>query len=144
MVCLPEMTATVPAYYEDTYLSESICELCVEIGEDYNICPELIMSIIEHESSGRSDARNGNCVGLMQVNEIYHGAGADLTDPETNIEIGTAYLAELFEESQDVGLVLMRYNGVSKAYEYSEQGIITDYAANVLERSEELEHARGK
>ena len=41
-----------------TYLSEEIQESCVKYGEEYGICPELLVAIIERESSGRPDAES--------------------------------------------------------------------------------------
>lgn len=139
MVFLPPLIATVPAYYEDTYIKTEYVETCVQIGEKYGICPELLMAIIERESSGRADARNGDCVGLMQINEAYHGNGQDLTDPEINIETGAAYLAELAAEYEDVAVVLGKYHGESRA-----EIRISNYTTGILERSEELERAHGK
>lgn len=130
--------------YEETYIKAQYVETCVQMGEEYAVCPELLMAIIEHESSGQKDARNGPCVGLMQLNEKYHGIGEDLTDPETNIRIGAAYIAELAEEYGDIGLVLMKYHGEKNAKQKAEKGILSDYAAGILERSEELERAHGK
>lgn len=139
MLMLPEMTATVPPYYEDTYIKAEYQEICEEVGEEYCICPELLMAIIERESSGRPEARNGACVGLMQVNENYHGDGADLTDPATNIEVGAAYLMELVAEYEDIGVVLGKFHGESKA-----EIQISNYTVGILERSEELERAHKK
>lgn len=139
MLMLPEIVATVPAYYEDTYIKAEYVEICEEVGEEYCICPELLMAIIERESSGRADARNGACVGLMQVNENYHGDGADLTDPATNIEIGAAYLVELAGEYGDVAVALGRFHGESKA-----EIEISNYTIGILERSEEIERSHGK
>lgn len=56
----------------DTYLSEEIQEYCVEIGEEYGICPELLMAIIETESRGQTYAENGSCKGLMQISVKWH------------------------------------------------------------------------
>lgn len=42
-----------------TYISEDAQEACVKYGEEYGICPELLMAIIERESAGQADAENG-------------------------------------------------------------------------------------
>ena len=129
----------------------------VEIGEKYNICPELIQAIIERESSYDPYAKNGNCIGLMQVSEKWHTdrmeelGVTDLYDPYSNILVGTDYLAELFNEAiesgrgDDLYYVLMRYNlKISTANRLWEAGDYTDYAIGVAERSAELEREHGE
>lgn len=135
----------VTAQDNDTYISEEIQEACIKYGEEYGICPELLMAMIEKESSGNPDAKNGSCVGLMQVNKAFHKERMerlgvdDLTDIDENIHVGTDYLYELFVEYEDCGLVLDTYNGNSKAEYYAQNGILSSYAKKILERSAELE-----
>ena len=46
---------------------------CEEIGAMYNICPELLEAIIEHESSGNPNAVGADGdIGLMQVVPKWH------------------------------------------------------------------------
>ena len=136
---------------EDTYLSEDIQETCIKYGEEYGICPELLMAIIEHESSGNPEAQNGDCKGLMQINESYHSdrmESLEITDiysVDGNIHLGADYLAELFSENDDLYLVLMCYNmGTGKAQELYELGKYSRYALSVSARSEQLERIHGK
>lgn len=140
----------VQAKDNDTYIKPEYQEYCEIIGEEYNVCPELLMAIIERESSGKSDANNCGCIGLMQIYEKYHKdrmnrlGVSDLKDPYGNILVGTDYLMELADKYEDVGLVLMKYNGDSKANTYWEAGELSEYAAGILERSAELERVRNK
>ena len=126
-----------------------------EVCEERNICPELVEAIIERESSWRPDVRNGECVGLMQINPKYQEerlekfglVAADLADPYDNILVGTDYLLELFEKYEDVYAVLMFYNaGYSQKYGLGawEDGRYSNYAVEVSERSAELERMNGK
>lgn len=126
-----------------------------EVCEERNICPELVQAVIERESSWKPDARNGDCIGLMQINpeyqqermEKYGITVADLTDPYDNILIGVDYLRELFEKYEDVYAVLMFYNaGCSDNYGLGawKDGRYSDYAVEVAERSAELERIHGK
>ena len=46
---------------EDTYISNTATEACIEYGSKYDICPELLMAIIEKESRGIPKAENGSC-----------------------------------------------------------------------------------
>ena len=149
LIVASNITFTVNAQPQDTYLSEEIQEYCVEIGKEYGICPELLMAIIERESMGKEDAENNGCIGLMQINEKWHKDRMknlmldDLYDSYSNILIGADYLMELAVEYGDIGLVLMKYNGFSKAEEYYEQGKLSNYAEKILERSAEIERAKG-
>lgn len=144
------MTATVPAYYEDTYLKAEYVTICEEVGEDYGICPELLMALIERESSGNPEAENGSCKGLCQISERWHKSRMeklgidDIYDPESNIRLCADYLTEIGAEYEDIGLALMIYSGKSDAMEIAERGELTYYAEWILERSAELELVHGK
>lgn len=134
----------------DTYISKEYQGYIEEISEQYNVCPELIMAIVETESSGKPDAKNGDCKGLMQVSERWHKdrmerlGVTDLYDPYSNILVGVDYFMELAERYEDLPLVLMIYNGSSDAFERSESCNYTDYANKIMNRSIELERLHGK
>jgi soluble lytic murein transglycosylase-like protein len=108
------------------------------------------MSIAEHESGGNQYAENGSCKGLMQVSVRWHAdrmeklGVADIYDEYGNILVATDYISELREDYEEVSYVLDVYNGNSKATYNYENGILSVYAENVLERSAELERLRGK
>lgn len=148
LVVLPNIK--VYAHSNDTYLNKDIQKYCKEIGGKYGVCEELLLAMIETESAGVSDAENNGCKGLMQVCERYHKDRmdnlmvTDIYDEYSNILVATDYLMELADEYGDIGLVLMKYNGFSKAEEYYEQGKLSNYAEEILERSEELERLHGK
>ena len=135
---------------EPTHISVEAQVSCYEYGEMYDICPELLMAMIEAESSGNPKAENGDCKGLMQISEKWHTGrmeeiGADdIFSESDNIHIGANYLHELFNRYEDVALVLMVYNGESDAVEKAENGYISDYARKILDRSAELERWKGK
>lgn len=145
MVVLPQMTALVPPYYQETYLSAEIVGYCQEVGTEYDICPELLMALIEKESSGHADAQNGSCKGLCQISEKWHRDRMeklgidDIYDPEGNIRLCADYLVELGAEYQDIAIVLGYYHG-----EKNPEIKISNYTVSILERSEELELAHGK
>ena len=134
----------------DTYIAAEYQDYCEEIGEMYCVCPELLMAMIETESSGNPDAVNGGCVGLMQVYEKYHKdrmdklGVVDIYDPYGNILVATDYLMELAWKYEDLGYVLDIYNGNSKAKYNAESGILSEYARKIIERSAELERVRSK
>lgn len=135
---------------QDTYICDEYLEYIDEISEQYRICPEFIMAIIERESSGRADAENGSCKGLMQVSKKWHKdrmeklGVTDLLDPYSNILVGTDYLAELVKKYGDPAMVLMSYNGSSDAEERWKTGNYTKYAITIMSRAEELERLHEK
>ena len=142
-------TIRLSAGDRECVLSEDVQGYCQEIGEMYGICPELLMAIIEAESSGNQYAENGSCKGLMQVSVRWHAdrmeklGVTDIYDEYGNILVATDYIAELREDYEEVSYVLDVYNGNSKATHNYENGILSVYAKSVLERSAELERLRG-
>lgn len=134
----------------DTFISPECVAYCEEIGGQYAICPELLMAIMESESSGNPKAQNGNCKGLMQINVIYHKSRmerlgvSDIYDARGNILLAADYLAELFREHGDIGTVLMLYNGSKNALERGAQANYTEYAKKIMARSEQLERLHQK
>lgn len=122
---------------KDTYIDTEYQNICYEIGEIYGICPEVLMAIIEVESSGNIDAKNGNCYGLTQINgEVW---GYEYTTAYEQIEKCAEILLSYSEDCEEISHALSRYNGVKNASELCEQGKMSKYAKKVLERSAVLE-----
>lgn len=139
------------------YLSENkvvvppeIEELCIEIGKENQICPELLTAICWKESWFKADAvsASGSCIGLMQINRGCHRKRmdrlgvTDLYDPEQNIRTGADYLKELFIQYGDTATCLELYNGDSTAA--SDQERTSGYARKIIEVSRALERAHWK
>ena len=146
LVLTPVTTASAE---NDTWISEKAQEQCITYGEEYGICPELLMAIIEQESSGQAYAENGSCKGLMQVSEKWHKDRMErlgVTDIfEGNVLVGTDYLSELFAENDDLYWVLMAYNGgIDYANRMYEAEKYSNYAVSIANRSAELERLLGK
>lgn len=137
---------------EKNYLAEEeVMAISEKVGARYGICPEFLTAIAFYESSYCPEARNGNCIGLMQVNPKWHEdriaqyGARNLYDPYQNMLIAGDYLLELFEEHEDPGMVLMTYNGDSKADDYwNGTAELSEYASKILELSAELEREHGK
>ena len=123
----------------------SWCDYIEILCQERSMCPELVQAIIEAESAWDSEARNGDCVGLMQISERWHQdrmerlGVEELTDPYDNILVGVDYLDELIHRYGDQAMVLMVYNGDSRAKEFWKSGRMSEYARKILERAEELE-----
>ena len=151
IMCMALCTHTLAGVKsQDTWISNVAQKACVDYGNEYGICPELIMSIIETESSGNPNAKNGTCTGLMQVSSRWHAdrmkrlGVRSLYDERGNVRVGTDYLAELIGEHGDVATALMVYHGESDALSKAENGIVSSYASKILERSAELERLHNK
>lgn len=116
-----------------------------EICASYGVDPYLVQSIVYHESRYNPKAKNGACVGLMQVSTRWHSGRAEklgitnFYDPYSNIRLGVDYIAELFTQTSDPAHVLMIYNmGHSKATELYKSGVVSKYAKSVIARADSL------
>ena len=135
-----------------TGIPQQIYEQAEVIGHELNICPELLLAIAETESRFQADAENGSCKGLMQVSVKFHeerftdmGWTADeWNNSYKNMYVAASYLAELFEQYEDVGVVLGVYHGERNAVSRGEKGLLSSYVTEILERSEELERLANK
>jgi soluble lytic murein transglycosylase-like protein len=114
-----------------------------DITSKYNMDPELIMSVIQQESEYNPRAKNGNCLGLMQVSSYWHKERVaklgvtDFYDPYSNILIGVDYLSELYSQYKDMRLVLMLYNMEhNTALRMYRNGQISYYARTIITRAE--------
>lgn len=106
-------TATRPVEY---------MEIIDEYSEEYGVDPLLVLSVIKVESNFRTTAQSHkNAHGLMQIiPETGKGiakslkmdySDAMLQDPDTNIQMGTYYLAYLINHFKDLDLAIAAYNG---------------------------------
>lgn len=137
---------------EAVTVPEEIRQISEELGQEYNICPELIQAICFKESRFRQDAVNGDCIGIMQISERWHKdrmdrlGVTDLKDAEQNMTVAADYLSDLAERYEgDIGVALMVYNGDSSVKEVlAGTGKISDYAEYILMLSAQLEEQHGK
>lgn len=124
--------------YEETYINSEYVEYCKEIGNGYGINYWLLVALIEAESSGRPDVADyltGTHIGLMQLDMYtFGGDGIDLTDPYTNIMLGTRYLSQLEDTYGDIGIALMAYHGESDVTTKPLSG----YAKGIFDRADAL------
>lgn len=130
---------------------DDVERISLELGMQYNICPELIQSACFKESSFDPYAENGGCIGIMQVNPEWHRdrmdrlGVTDLYDIGNNMLVGVDYLYELLQQYEDISVALMKYNGDSQAEGLmSGSGDVSEYANEILAISAELERANGK
>lgn len=141
LLAIPKTT-----YALDFMDQDDVYSMAIEICKPYNVAPELVLAIIWKESRMATDvvSSNGKCIGLMQISQGSHKERmeklgvTDLTNPYDNILVGTDYLAELFEEYEDDGLVLDLYNGNNNAHTNFRNGIVSAYSSKVCEKAYEF------
>lgn len=148
---------TVAAKTQQSQSDDEVPELikgyCEEVGEIYDICPELLEAIAFYESRFIPDVKNNNCWGMMQINVEIHEdrilslgfEKKDMLDPLKSIVVAADILSELYETYEDGPIVLMYYAGQQKAIPgYLKNGKTTKYVTKVLDRSEMYERLHGK
>lgn len=136
--------------YFDVPLSEDLQDYIFELCEEYEIAPEIIVSMIEKESDfiASEIGDNGKSEGLMQIQRHYHSDRmkklnvTDLLNPFDNVTVGIDFFAELLDYYEgNTEKALIAYNaGKSGANEHFFcKGIYSnDYSKEVLENSEIL------
>ena len=146
----------LPALEPTTNIKQEYVDICIAVGKQYDIKPELLVALIEAESDGKKDCISPHgAMGLMQVVPGFHQkrmqrlGTEDLFDPWQNIECGTDYLSALYRKENDMGIALVGYNKGPDSMAYKRavnHGELTNYAKQILERFNELEKQglRGK
>ena len=137
---------------QETGIPSDIYEIANVIGSEFNICPELLLAMAERESCFTATAENGACKGLMQVNAKTHRqrfedagwSSSEWSDAYKNMYVAASYLSDLFDQYEDVGIVLGVYHGESNAVDKGRSGNLSSYTKKILERSEELERIANK
>lgn len=94
-----EAVSSRPYIYDCTLsddLQQHIYDTCARYGVPY----ELVMAVIKKESTFNTGARNGSCVGLMQLHSGYNSGiasslGVSLYDPYGNTTVGIYVIADL-------------------------------------------------
>lgn len=128
-------------FYFDVPLSDEIQDYIREKCEEYDVPMELVIAMIEHESSFRADViSKTNDYGYMQINTINHEwlsetlGVSNFLDPYENILCGIYIISGHLEKTDgNIELALMRYNcGATGAKRLWEQGIYsTSYSRSI-------------
>lgn len=106
---LPVEAEPVFVYRMDVPLTAELQETVWDACQEHNVEYELVLGLIEVESTFRTDAVSYvGCYGLMQLNPQYFPS--DLS-PVENIQYGVAFLAEKLDQyTGDIGAALTAYN----------------------------------
>lgn len=126
-----------PQKVEETYYPLEYEEYIQEAAERHQINPYLICAVIRCESNWDPEVESSaGAVGLMQLlpetaadleqRGLVDGSvfsASDLSDPQTNIEYGTAYLRYLVDRYHEVETVIAAYNaGLGNVDSWLENG----------------------
>lgn len=130
-------------YIPEIPLSEELQLTMQDLCKRYKVPYALALAVCETESSFRTDAKNGNCIGLMQINSINFGwlreDGIEPTEHAGNIEAGVKMLGQLLDKYADADKALMAYNcgevGAARRWERGE--CKSTYSQKVIEKSGE-------
>lgn len=130
--------------YFDVPLEEELQDYIFDICEEYGIDPELIVSMIFHESNfdsaviGENDS--GYSYGLMQIMprwnyERMERLGClDLLNPYQNVLVGVDLVAEYVQKGYGIEWALMAYNGgPSYANRKAAEGVVSGYATRIMD-----------
>ena len=100
-------------------ITDEVTQSCEKWGAEYNICPEDGEALCYVETRC-TDATNGNCEGIAQINVPYHRARmkrlgiTDIHNTDQNIHVMFDYLSELYGKYGDLAKALDAYNGNGK------------------------------
>ena len=126
--------------YRDIPLEHELQDVALAACEEYGVLPDVLFAVMEVESGYQTDAKNGECYGLMQIHSINlpwlseQIGVTDLSDPTQNIKAG-AYILGGYLERYSLTDSLMAYNlGEGGAKGQWAQGIHeTAYTRKVLD-----------
>lgn len=117
---LSALTARIVKYCQVP--EEKGCALAgkiLDVSDEYGVDPKVLAGIMIVESHGLADAKNGTCVGLMQVNapvwrkELRKVGISDIGGIEAGAYILSTYLRQA---NGNLKLALARYSGGARGY----------------------------
>ena len=141
-----EETEPVLVYW-DVPLSEAIQDYIRMLSVEYSVPEELILAMIEVESSFNPNAVSGtDDYGYMQINSVNFDSLSeklgitDFFDPQQNILCGTYIISQHLKATDgDITKALMRYNnGPTGAKRLWEQGIYSTHHTDKINTAYEF------
>lgn len=130
--------------YFDVPLEDKLQDYIFDICDEYGVDPELIVSMIFHESNfdsaviGENDS--GYSYGLMQImprwnyDRMERLGCLDLLNPYQNVRVGVDLLAEYIQKGYGIEWALMAYNGgPSYANRKAAEGVVSGYATRIMD-----------
>ncbi len=127
------------------YDAHAYDDTIAEAAKHYKVDPKLISAIIQVESSFNPEAVSAsNAIGLMQLKASTSGCDAyrykgksgcpdddDLLDPDTNIDLGAAYLSALqYQQLYWINNPVTRRYATEAAYANGAGALLRTFSAN--------------
>lgn len=88
-------------------IPEEVQEICHEVGQEFNVCPTILLSLIYTESRG---IVTDNLTQITNTKWFKEGMDAcevdEIKTPENNIRVCAYYIAKWCEESEDIFLAV--------------------------------------
>ena len=136
VICINKLMIKV--FYKKEY-----SEYVNKFSQEYNVEENLIYALIKAESNFEANAvSNKNAQGLMQLmpstaEDVAKKSGIELTEenilePDTNINIGTKYIATLLDKYECVEVALAAYNaGSGNVDKWIKNGVIKSDGSDI-------------
>lgn len=124
---------------EEVDLPEEVQWMCIEAGEEFDICPTMLMAIVWQESRGLLDnATQITYEGWFQEGFEYTG-NPDKHDKLNSIRICAYYLRKWADEYNDINISLTGWHlGIENSLARDGR---SNYATYVIKKSREYERA---
>lgn len=129
-------------YISEIPLSEELQRAMWDACKEYDVPYSLALAVCEAESSFQTDADNGLCWGLMQINPVNYqtlrSMGIEPTTYDGNIIAGVYMLGQLLNTYDDMHKALMTYNcgDVGAAHLWDMGHYTSSYSENVSEKND--------
>jgi len=152
---LENVSDNYPEIKRDTHLKPIYQLYTYAVCHRYGVDYDLVLAVIDGESSGIERAfnvnRNGSHdKGLMQINSCNYKwlskelGVTDFYNPFQNIHCGVFMIADLMDRHSDIHEILMCYNmGEKRTRKLNKQGIYSSkYSRKIIKKYEELKEGK--
>lgn len=127
--------------YKEQYTTEEIDKFLTAICIEYDVDKNLILAMIEAESSFYIYATSSTkCQGLMQLHPKYYSSPHGLYDAKENIELGVQTMARLLSKYDNVEKALVCYN--MGEYGRAQSISSSSYSRKIVKLTEEYKNGK--
>ena len=119
-------------------IPDDVAESCEKYGAEYGICPELVEGLCWRESRCKSNAKNGNCKGIAQIDVDVHTDRmkrlkvTNIYDTDQNIHVAFDLLSELYKGNMEKALDAYNGNNMNGKSEYTKSILKAAHALELV------------